>query len=315
MVKLKNIVDSALSAFGLNWLGLADVPTARNTLGIFQPITYSYLTAGTNNITIPTNANFYYIQLVGGGGGAGSGRKGATSTGAYGGMGANGGAYSFRTGLISELLAVGSTLTIAVGSGGVGGASQTINSTNGNNGTAGGSSTANISGNNILRADGGSAGLGGTTSAGSAVPGTSVGFYNSQPTIGTNLTSTPANPNSSNVAAGTGASAGSIDASNVPRNGASGGLGALTSRSSNTGNPTGGTTGGTLNGANGSANIGLAPGNGAGAGAASIATDSGNGGNGIAGSGGGGGAASRDSTGNSGKGGDGGSGFAIVMFW
>ena len=122
--------------------------------------------------TLPPLSRYVYPKLIGAGGGAGSGRKGAAGSVRCGGGGAQAGGYSERL-FRAELL--GAPLTqvqVAIGAFGVGGSSQTANSTNGNIGVSGSPTSFGT----LLIAQGGSPGNGGTTSGGSGGSNNGVGL-------------------------------------------------------------------------------------------------------------------------------------------
>ena len=269
----------------------------------------------------PANLKSAYVELCGGGGQAGSGRRGAASSVRCGGGGGAGGAVTRGVFTNTDLPA---TLNITVGAGGSsGGASITVDNTNGNPGANGGDTTFD----SLLSAPGGGGGGGGTAISGSAG---SVTFTNATPDNfvqknggGASAAGAAgvAGAPSFDISAPGGGGGGGITAANVLSNGAvGGGRSGVTYRSGFT--ATGGTPG--LNGAgvggqggNGSpataTYFGLGVGSGGGGGGARSGAPSGNGGNGTGfGSGGGGGAASENGF-NSGRGGNGGNGYCIVI--
>lgn len=117
-------------------------------------------TAGTFTWTKPANARTVDVYILGGSGGGGSGRRGASGTDCFGGGGA--GAVPMFTGLGLEADLFGATETVIVGAKGVGGAAVTADSTNGNDGTAGGISKFGT----LFQALGGNPGKGGTATSG-----------------------------------------------------------------------------------------------------------------------------------------------------
>lgn len=109
--------------------------------------------------TKPDGAKSVEILLIGGGGGGGSGRRGAAGTARW--AGGGGGAAAVVITRVNSA-ALGSSVTVTVGSGGDGGANTGADS-DGNNGTVGGNTVFGI-----WTAIGGNYGGGGTTSAGAA---------------------------------------------------------------------------------------------------------------------------------------------------
>lgn len=118
-----------------------------------------FTTSGT--WTKPAGLKRVVVTCVGAGGGGGSGRTGIASVNRFGGGGGGGGEFVFRNIAASSLA---STVTVTVGTGGTGGASQTLASTNGINGTVGGDTSFG----SAVIAKGGNPGLGGSTTAGTA---------------------------------------------------------------------------------------------------------------------------------------------------
>jgi len=100
------------------------------------------------------------LDLVGGAGGAGSGRKGAAGTTRQG--GSPGGAPGRVKGRV--LLTANTSVTVSIGAAGTPGASQTVDSTDGTDGTAGGNTTFGT----YLTAYGGCAGIGGKSDSSKA---------------------------------------------------------------------------------------------------------------------------------------------------
>ena len=253
-------------------------------------------------------AKFIRVQAWSAGGGGGSGRKDSTGTVVRsGGGGGGGGGYIDIIMDASTVVTTTVPVTITIGGGGAGGAAQTTNATNGNNGTQGG----NTSWSSVLTVLGGSGGFGGSLT--DALGGTgslngSSGGYSD----GLDGVAIAGNPNSIIAPVGIGGTGGGagggINASNVMRTGATGGIsfyGVLGTAAA----------GGATNGGNGAAGNNTTTGiyqvgGGGGGGGANTAGNGGSGGAGGFGSGGGGGGASQN--GNSGAGGIGGNGFMIV---
>lgn len=262
----------------------------------------------------PTGPSFVLVEVWGAGAGGGSGRKGAASSTRTGGSGGGAGAYVAAIFAISELP---SSVTVTIGAGGQGGASQTSAATNGNAGNNGGDTTFG----SFIIAKGGAAGGGGT---GTQVTGGAGGAAMDVPSL--------------SEAGGTGGTSAGVGSATAPTNrrraGAGGGGGA---GASNTNTAIPGAAGGAIanygattvgigsgagagtSGATGTAgSAGSSLGMGGGGGGAGVSGTSnaagGNGGNGgIAGGGGGGGAGT--GTGDSGAGGSGGAGFVRVTAW
>jgi hypothetical protein len=309
--------------------------TATGGGGGTDPVIREY--TANDTWTKPTAANFWGILVLayGAGGGGASGRRGASSSARYGGGAGGSGTYAYR--IIRAATLAQSTYDITVGSGGAGGAGQTVNDTNGNNATAGGSSSfGNVTVGNLVLGAGGGDGKGGTTTNGTAgsaaasincVP--ARGPYSINGSSGTNgsITSSAgaAAAGLSGAAAGAGGGGGGgISTANFQQNGGNGGgvydVGVLSSA------PLAGTFTGTRNGANGADianNILLdinnpttaAVGTGGGGGASGNILGTiagGNGGNGGKGAGGGGGGASTNGA-DSGTGGNGGDGLVFVV--
>ena len=257
--------------------------------------------------TKPAGAVAVDVVVISAGGGGGSGRKAGVASQASGGGGGGGGSYSFRN--ISTAL-LGATESVTVGSGGTGGASVTVNSTNGNIGVAGGNSSF---GAWIQVTGGGGAGAATNTNGPAGSGSSSRAMFQG-----------------GNGSAG-GAGAGTLTGgSNVNISGAGGGAGGGLPAAATVGFT--GSTGGTCLGSwfsGGTANGGAIGGNGAsapnvaagfaasgsagGGGGSSVTGNAGNGGNGgLYGGAGGGGGAGLDSVGNSGAGGNGADGIVVV---
>lgn len=289
--------------------------------------------------TKPTAANFWGVLVfcVGAGGGGGSGRRGASSTSRNGGGGGGGGAYAYR--FIRSSTLSSSTYAITIGSGGTGGNSTTTNDTNGIAGTSGGVTTFG----SLVSARFGTGGGAGTTSSssGSGSGGNSTlctparlpfSMFGGQGTNGSTQQqpNTPATGfnadifNTINACPG-GAGAGGMSASNIERDGGTGGavydVGVLSAA------PTAGSTVFDRNGGNGVDNLvnnvlfdtnnptTNGPGSSGAGGASGDSAGTiagGNGGNGGKGAGGGGGGGSTNGA-NSGAGGNGGNGLCFVV--
>lgn len=115
-----------------------------------------YTSSGT--WTKPTGLKYAYVVCVGAGGGGGSGRRGDVNTNRFGGCAGPGGFIVKRFLMASQLSA---TESIIIGSGGIGGNSQTLDNTNGNNGGYGGDTSFG----SLLIAKCSGVGLGGRTSS------------------------------------------------------------------------------------------------------------------------------------------------------
>lgn len=281
-----------------------------------QQIIYGSSTAGTvtnQNITIPSWASQgrYRYRIMGCGAGSQSGiMQPTTTTAASGGATGGAGFYLERSGLVSELSALGSIIAVSIGAIGVGGLGVTAQTAN--LGTGGGDTTLTIGATVIARATGGQAvtAANGGGSNGSKIGGTAGMGGVSSSTIG-NLGN---GSNQLDVAA-SGGTGGGITTGNIAGTGGSGNRGGTISRTVTEALSTGGAnTGG--NGANAVEILVMGlpvPGNSPGGGGASITGNGGNGGNGINGSSGGGGGSCRSGT--SGAGGNGGRGYLIMEFF
>ena len=264
-----------------------------------------YTSTGTFTVN---GAKSLEVVVVGGGGGGGGGRKGAT--GIIRGGGAGGGAAGVSIGFYS-IAALGNptTITVTVGAAGTGGAGATATDANGSAGVAGGETSLSISGTKFIAAQGGSAGNGGTT-----VAGTSGGQINSD-------------FNGAGGGAGGGSSAaGSINAFFNKTGGPGGGGGGISAPNAVTASASGGPgfnglcAGGANGGAGTAGSPGTAPtsdrytgGGGGGGGALLTAGVAGAGGAGARGAGGGGGGAGVNSTSDGGAGGAGGGGWVRII--
>lgn len=265
------------------------------------------LTGGgtTGNYTMTPGARLYEIEMLAGGTGGGSGRKGLSGTVCCGGGGGGGSSMTKWTLSAATLLALYPTglVPYQVGLGTAGGTAISVASTNGNAGTAPSSTTRSIfgplmdygslgagSGGTSAAGTGGSAGIG--TTGGSA-----GGAANTSGGIG-------GGAGSSGAAAGGGAGGGIATVAAA----ASGGTGGI-ARMNAAGSPgTNGVAGGASPTA-GSTPVFFAAGFGAGGGASSITGNAQDGADALHyGGGGGGGGAALDTFGNSGRGGNGGDG-------
>jgi hypothetical protein len=271
-----------------------------------------FTASGTwNRPTAPAGTTYTWaaIRVLGGGPGAGSGRKGAAGSARSGGNAGIGGYYNEA---LIPFASLPTSLTITVGAGGTGGAAQTTNSTNGNPGTDGGESSVVGTGVNV-RASGGLAGLGGTAAAvafGSHAAGTIGVRGNIIANTSVTAASSPSSPTSF-PAGGGGGPGGGISTGNVAFAGCLSPI--YTGTSATT--PAGGVVDGAspVNPTAQPANV-LIAGPGGSGGAASITTNAQAGGNGAGyGSSGGGGGAAVDSVGNSGAGGTGAGGFVEIL--
>lgn len=296
-------------------------------------ITQIVQTGGASqNYSVPANATFLRVYLIGGGGGGGGGGKTTTATNIGGGGGGASGCMSVVD-LLAADVSGGLTVVFSNASGGAGGAGATT-AASGSTGTAGSNVTLeNSTGQILMQANGGNAGTGGSTSGGGNAGTTSsvgtiftgtnggAGGATGTGSAGTNL-STLSDGGSTTVYGSTGGGGG------AGGSGAAGAAGAAGGGSNSGGTPAVTVTGGIAGTAgSGSANGGtggtgtqytsLAAAGGGGGGSASGAHNGGNGGPGSGyGAGGGGGGACYDSTGgNGGTGGQGGYAAAIILAW
>jgi hypothetical protein len=234
--------------------------------------------------TKPDWARTVTVTAMGGGGGGGGARRGAAGTVRNGGGGGGAGALNSETFAAFE---IGATLTVTIGAGGVGAPAVLTDDTNGTSGAAGGATSVHDgSGYDLVRALGGSAGGGGTTSA----PG-------------------------SGGAAGGGASLESVGAGGAAgSNGVTGASGTAGLRGAGGGGAGGGLTGGNVAAPGWNAGTGYAVGNGresaggslGAVGAAGAAGQAKRWPRGAGGGGGGGGAGAADGSSGGGRGGAGG---------
>ncbi len=244
----------------------------------------------SGSMTIPSTATILRLSAIGGGGSGGSGGRYAAGTAAYGGGGGGpaGGTFGQEF-LVSDLLAIGTTISWSIGSGGAAVAPPSTDSTSGANGNAGGSTTVSVGAVTILSVTGGHGGNGGSTSNGNGGS-TGAGLLSAGSGGNSSVTGNAANGTNSPygnypAAACGGGAGGGLSTGTVAYNGGYGGqpLWPLGVGSATPG--TGGTTGG--NGASGASPITAfsdviqAGGGGAGGGACSSST-------GVPGAGGGG---------------------------
>lgn len=275
------------------------------------------------------NASTQYVTIYGwsGGGGGGSGRRGASTAAGGGTGGSPGRCFSFS----APKSFFAATEAFVVGTGGTGGASQTVDNSDGNNGGLGLQTTF---GNIILGNIGTNIGPGGTsgTAPGSAGGGTYFNFDVARQLL-SGVQITQSGGNGTNVAGSSAIALGS-EVFNMGATAAGGGAGAdsVTPRQGGNGanfvtvdasavilaGGAGGIEGGTINGGAGLNQVtsgGVMTGGtgGGGAGGQSSGGVAGNGGaGGFPGGAGGGGGGSLNGT-NSGTGGDGANGMIIVI--
>ena len=277
--------------------------------------------------TLPTNAKYLDLILIGPGGGGGSGRRGASGTNRGGGGGGGGGGCNVYRAAVANFDST--TAAVVVPGGGAGGATVTANDTNGNSGSAPTAAASILFGTCGFVAFGGSgsAGGGGTTTGGTAGGGATSSsnnatqFQGAGGGAGGSTASPPAGTTPAEGGAPTagglrgGGGGGGINSSNVAGSGGNGGYpqylpGGYSTVSSGTGGAATGAAG--VSGLVGSGILGAGVGGGGGGGNAS--GSGGNGGSGGIGAGGGGGGASLNGF-NSGAGGNGGPGYVRVVAW
>jgi hypothetical protein len=274
----------------------------------------------------PVNATQVRVIAIGGGGGGGSGCKGAAATNRNGGVGGGRGNYIDVTLRASEIT---TTVSVTIGSGGTGAASQTTNTTPGISGVAGGNTTFG----SYLTAYGGYGGAGGTIATFTQAtllerPFTDNSFITKN-TGGISIANTPIIGGYSQASTAT--SQGGVYGILGPGGGGAGGpissanaiattMGFGGNGASIAGNFSGGTASLTDAAAGGAGTNATANqpygGGGGGGGQASLVGNAGAGGAGaLYGGSGGGGGASVDSVGNSGAGGAGAAGICVVISW
>lgn len=130
--------------------------------------------------TVPRDANWFQILVIGGGGGGGGGRRAATSTATYGGGGGGAGAYVLDIFSRDQLrLTNQSSFRVLIGSGGAAGAGATTDDTNGSAGSTAGNTSIFIDENPdpIIFALGGLGGNGGSLTGGLGGGGRSCSFW------------------------------------------------------------------------------------------------------------------------------------------
>ena len=275
-----------------------------------------YSSSGT--YTKPAWAKTISVYLVGGGGGGGGGARFSTATIRSGGSGGGSAAIAWGEFVASQIPNSPTTVTITIGAGGTGGTPNGIDNRVGNNGVAGGFSAFGT----YIRANGGGAGLGGTSS--SSVTGGSAG---SGSNFVTNINGMAGGQGDVNAGSGNNASAvstrsggggtGNQAGTTTTKSGTAGaGFPATNTYLNNallTGGA-GGTDGGNgSNGTNSVSILNLTIGTGGGGGGYKTGQATGNGGNGgNYGAGGGGGAAS-DNGFAAGTGGNGSGGYCVII--
>ena len=274
----------------------------------------------SGNIPKPTGARYADIEIWGGGGAGGAGRKGAAASVRCGGGGGSGGAYVKWRVDASEC---DDNLICTIPSAAEGAEAVSTNSTNGNAGASPANTTVLLrAGGMLLSAQGGSGGGGGATSSGTggiarAAP--AMPFVGAPSVVGASASTTGLAGAAGGAAtfgnAGAGAGGG-ITTANAASAGGAGG--AITGQSSGMGNTVAGPAGGAIATDGNSA---IYPSNawhgapGASGGGSSLVGDGGKGGSGVGfGGAGAGGGAAVDSVGNSGAGGNGAPGAARVTW-
>jgi hypothetical protein len=287
---------------------------------------------GTNCIVTPYNASnthtfnsatkFVDAYIWGGGGGGGSGRRADAGSARSGGGGGSGGSCVT---LEFPMSVLSSPAVITIGSGGTGGAAQTVNNTDGIDGTNNvGYSDIASKLYNPTSATTAMVGKKGTTTTGAGGSGLNslvLGTVNEAVgssggagnlTAGSSVTATRFT-----LSAGSGAGGGGITIADAASNGGTGG-GKTDARSTGPAMLVAGGAPGTAGGAGGDGNTGIANwmlggGSGGGGGASSKTAAAGAGGAGGWPAGGGGGGGASLSGFNSGKGGDGSAGGIIIV--
>ena len=267
--------------------------------------------------TKPAGAQFVEVIAIGGGGGGGSGRLGAPASTRGGGAGGGGAGI---TRWMVPAAALGATVAVTVGQGGVGGAPQLTSGVNGNAGSPGTASTfgAHVYASGGFGGAGGagtSAPIGGAGASASIIPG-GVGGNG-----GAGATGSPTVGASALGAAG-GGGGGSVTSGNTQQTGANGGAGSpffagASALAGGAGGATGGTAGSVGTSTSSSQPFGGGGGGGGGANHAAAGSapggDGGDGGSFGAGGGGGGGGTTSTASGQSGEGGAGANGIVYVI--
>jgi len=267
--------------------------------------------------TKPAGAQFVEVIAIGGGGGGGSGRLGAAASTRGGGAGGGGAGI---TRWMVPAAALGATVAVTVGQGGVGGAPQLTSGVNGNAGSPGTASTfgAHVYASGGFGGAGGagtSAPIGGAGASASIIPG-GVGGNG-----GAGATGSPTVGASALGAAG-GGGGGSVTSGNTQQAGANGGAGSpffagASALAGGAGGATGGTAGAVGTSTSSSQPFGGGGGGGGGANHAAAGSapggDGGDGGSFGAGGGGGGGGTTSTAAGQSGEGGAGANGIVYVI--
>jgi hypothetical protein len=291
-------------------------PLQRASVFVFTPTNAPSGATGvtnTNNTQVtwtwtpPTHITQLHAIVVSPGGGGGSGRRGATNTHASGGGGGGGGSIAFGTFVRGD-----GPLTVTVGRGGAGGASQTTNDSNGLPGAQGFASSIAWTNGLTLRTGNANAGNGGTTTGAAATPLSGPGMYVGS--IGqAALTNSENFTGDASVAGGNagGSAGGSVTVSNTTIAGSGARIGTAVVASSY-----GVSAGPHQNGSNGVSATNSFFGNGGGGGGGpGVTNNAGNGAKPVGwGGGGGGGGGSRNGF-NSGAGGQGGDGVVQIIAW
>jgi hypothetical protein len=293
------------------------------------PIIREYTSSDTWNK--PSGLKYVWVVAVGAGGGGGSGRKDGNTVSRQGGGGGGGGALVAR--MIDQSEITGSSVSIVIGSGGIGGAPQTVNTTSGLPGSVGGNTLFG----SFVTAAGGGGGGGGIRTNTVSNAGVGGDVTNCVPGY------SPHNGTGASGGMGRAAQVGDTGESAVQinvRGGAGGGGGgglATTSTNAFAGGDGGGvlvqgvlTAGPTgsapnVNGINGTDDIGVylsfivsvsssfGIGTGGSGGGGGVGGNAAAGGNGGRCSGGGGGGGATNNIGNSGEGGSGGNGYLYLL--
>lgn len=124
----------------------------------FQGVNYQYTTVGTYTVTVPADKTTLRVSLIGASGGSGGSSAFSGNVGEnLGGAGGGGGGSGVSVTTISGLTA-GETITIVVGSHGVGGNGYPYGGGSGSNGSAGGNTTVSRTSGVIAIATGGGGG-------------------------------------------------------------------------------------------------------------------------------------------------------------